>query len=289
MEATSPSPRDGGYTLSLLSTVLSAVHTVAIIAFGFLSVSNDLYQTFTREQLTKPDVHNVKSIGNLLHVFATKPSSPFQTFLLMLSILYYSIDTVILVYLISKASLKAISKKYPEGFPGSWSRNRAGLILIWTSWSTRRDIGFIVHHLTCLWGLVMSVLNKQDATLILIGLLIGETSNPPRIAVTLSNLLGIEPNGNAGHRAGSGNNRASATGRLFLPFFKLSPRTKDTLSSWHHTMFIATRVLLARYVAVISSHAKLWSTLGSAILLLILSFAAIAMVAKKQSNTAFIV
>mmetsp|Transcript_22368 Transcript_22368/g.42001 ORF Transcript_22368/g.42001 Transcript_22368/m.42001 type:complete len:248 (-) Transcript_22368:256-999(-) len=226
-------------SVTMFSTLFSTVHTLLVVAVGFPSV-------FLETQ-------GLGWSWASYEEFLLRRNPPLQTALFRFSVLYYITDCILLAIIIYRYWRAAI----PSG---------KGLYkLIQTSWPLQRDFGFILHHAACLCGLLGSLAHGRDSILITIGFAIGETSNPPRIAITLINLFPLK-----------------------LERFK---GWKQSLASAHLVMFMATRVLLAKFVSsVLSQYAVLPSTLISAVSILALSLVATAITAKGTSHsTAFVV
>ncbi|GAB5362157.1 hypothetical protein AAMO2058_000774000 [Amorphochlora amoebiformis] len=226
-------------SVTIFSTICSSIHTAMILLLGFCSLVADIMQATWSTQ------------G--LESFVIRPNTFVENVIFSFSLLYYSLDIVLLLVIIWRYRRAAKSSGKPF------------CLLARTSWAVQRDLGFLLHHLACLWGLIGSLSTGHDATLILIGFTVGEVSNPPRILTTLSS--------------------------LFPARLKKIRRLRQYLESWHLLLFMTTRVLLAKYVAsVVSSYASQTSTIGSASAILLLSFIALAITFKGQASTnAFII
>mmetsp|Transcript_26922 Transcript_26922/g.43292 ORF Transcript_26922/g.43292 Transcript_26922/m.43292 type:complete len:248 (-) Transcript_26922:68-811(-) len=185
--------------------------------------------------------------------FLQRPNTDLQSALFLSSTLYYCVDIIILFLML-----------YRHGRTGL-SRGKRIFEMISTSWPIKRDLGFILHHAFCLLGLCSSMIHRSDATLILLGFTIGEVSNPPRILVTLSG--------------------------LFPRYLDSIRRHTKYLTNTHLLLFIATRVLLAKYLSsLVSRYAKLYTTIISALGILMISFIALSISIKgSNSKRAFIV
>ena len=225
--------------LSRASTLISAIHTIVVIVVGFVSVIAE-FCALERWRIAE------------IRTFLTQPTTALQRSLFCCSIGYYAIDCLILLEMMRRYVAAAVRT------------GKGTLQALKGSWSAARDVGFLCHHMACLWGLAGAVFYGMDGTLLLIGFSVGELSNPPRVVATL---VGLFP---------------STLGWL-------KPRVPG-LTFVHFLLFVGTRVLLAKYaVSIVAPLCALYSTMWSAAAILIIGFVATVIVTKERSTGAFVV
>ena len=164
------------------------------------------------------------------------PTSPTQTALFTLSALYFGYDMLSILLL---------------------RRGRRSL--------SRKHVAILVHHTILVLGLVAVCWYGQDGTVMLLGLLIGQSPNPTRL---LSRVLG---------RMQRFPDREKWTWERYLEkllAMKEADRAR-TLVAVHVFVFVGTRVMFAHYIAhTILPYAQLTATKVTALMHIIFSFLA---------------